>query len=263
VSANNHKPRLAIFDLTDCEGCELQFLALREKLAAHGQDFEIANWRLLDQTQSEGPFDITFIEGSPITQTDIETVKRARALSKTIITLGTCAAFGGVQSALPETSREKSLKDIYGDRYKTTSKSPRPVSYYIDVDINLPGCPINPVELERLLADLFVGKKIEPVHHPVCLDCKAAGNVCLFIEEGFCLGPVTRGGCGAPCPKVGLGCYGCFGPAEGANLAALKKVTENYYGPENLKNSLELFFRPTDEYKEYRVKNGKGGKRVK
>lgn len=248
------KIQLAVFDLTDCEGCELQFLALREKLADRGHDFEISNWRLLDDGMNPGPYDVTFIEGAPITEGDIELVKRARAVSKKIITLGTCAVFGGVQAALPEGNREKYLKEIYGPKYKVATKAPRPVSYYIDVDIDLPGCPVNPDELERLLVALFSDKKFEPIHHPVCLDCKLRGNVCLFVEDGFCLGPVTKGGCGAPCPSAGLKCYGCFGPAEGANLEALEKVTEKYHGSENLKNSLELYFRQTDEYKEYRVK---------
>lgn len=256
----NSKLKLAVFDLTDCEGCELQFLVLREQLAKRGHDFEIANWRLLGSAGSQGPFDITFIEGSPITETDIEVIKRARAVSKTIITLGTCAVTGGVQASLPEGGRDKALKEIYSDKYKYSSKAPRPVSYYIKVDIDLPGCPINPDRLEELLSDLFAGKKPATVHHPVCLECKAAGNVCLFLEEGFCLGPVTKGGCGAACPKSGLACYGCYGPAEGANLKALKNTTESYYGQTNLKNSLELFFRTTDEYKEYSLKNTRGGK---
>jgi len=32
---------------------------------------------------------------------------------------------------------------------------------------------------------------------------------------------VTRAGCGALCPSVGRGCYGCFGPVGGANTDAL------------------------------------------
>jgi coenzyme F420-reducing hydrogenase gamma subunit len=245
--------RLAVFDLTDCEGCELQFLALREKLTKRGHDFEISNWRLLDGGMNPGPFDVTFIEGSPITEADIEITKRARAVSAIIITLGTCASHGGVQSSLPASARVKALEEIYGPKYKTTTKAPRPVSYYIKVDIDLPGCPINPVELENLLSSLFVGRKFEPAKHPVCLDCKIAGNVCLFIEEGYCLGPVTKGGCGAPCPKAGLPCYGCFGPVDGANLSAMNAVTERYYGADNLKNSLELLFKQSDEYKGYQA----------
>jgi coenzyme F420-reducing hydrogenase gamma subunit len=36
-----------------------------------------------------------------------------------------------------------------------------------------------------------------------------------------CLGPVTQAGCGALCPGVARGCYGCFGPAETPNTASL------------------------------------------
>jgi sulfhydrogenase subunit delta len=36
-----------------------------------------------------------------------------------------------------------------------------------------------------------------------------------------CLGPVTQAGCGAICPSCTRGCYGCFGPAETPNTAAL------------------------------------------
>jgi len=36
-----------------------------------------------------------------------------------------------------------------------------------------------------------------------------------------CLGPVTQAGCGALCPSFARGCYGCFGPAETPNTAAL------------------------------------------
>ena len=36
-----------------------------------------------------------------------------------------------------------------------------------------------------------------------------------------CLGPVTQAGCGALCPSFARGCYGCFGPMETPNTAAL------------------------------------------
>ncbi len=251
------KIKLAVFDLTDCEGCELQFLALREKLAKRGHDFEVSNWRLVSDDVRPGPFDVTFIEGSPISETDIEVIKRARAESKIVVTLGTCAVWGGLQSAVPENMRDKYLKEIYGKNYKTSSKAPKPVSYYIDVDVHLAGCPVNPEELEKLLTCAFNGKEFKPAYHPVCLDCKKKNNSCIFVEDGFCLGPVTKGGCGAPCPSAGLKCYGCFGPMPQTNLNALKKVTEKYIDKKDLQNSLELYFKNTDEYKEYKLRSKK------
>lgn len=246
--------RLAVFDLTDCEGCELQFLSLREKLAKRGRDFTIANWRLLSSGGDGGPFDVTFIEGSPITETDIEVVKQARAVSEKIITLGTCAVLGGLQAALPENMRSKNLEKVYGKKYKATSKPPKPVSYYIDVDIDIPGCPVNPDELERLLSCLFSGKEFKEVKYPVCLECKAKGNTCLFLEDGFCMGPVTKGGCGAPCPSAGLRCYGCFGPVDGANIEALKNVAGKYTDKKYLSDNIELYFKNSDEYKDFKSK---------
>jgi coenzyme F420-reducing hydrogenase gamma subunit len=249
--------RIAIFDLTDCEGCELEFLALRKKLVDRGHDFEITNWRLANHTNSTGPFDVTFIEGSPITSRDIDVVKQARKVSKTIVTLGTCASCGGIQSALPESDRDKNLSSVYDSKYKTNSKSPKPVSYYIGVDIHLAGCPINPKELERLLTCLFVGKEFKQAYAPVCLDCKAAGNPCLFLDEGFCLGPVTKGGCGAPCPQKGLRCYGCFGPMPGANLSALRTAGQKNLSDQKIENAIRLFFAQSDEYKEYKIRRKK------
>jgi len=246
--------KVAIFDLTDCEGCELQFLALREELAAKGKDFQLANWRLLSNGASTGPFDITFIEGSPITDDDVVAVKKARAASKTIVALGSCATFGGLQAALPESRRALNIQKVYGEKYKATSRSPKNISYYIDVDINLPGCPIDKNELERLLAAVTSGKKYKEIKYPVCLECKARNNTCLFLEDGFCLGPVTKGGCGAICPTNGLRCYGCFGPVEGANIEAMENVAGKYTDKKYLKDNLELYFKNAEEYKDYITK---------
>lgn len=254
IGNRQSKIKLAIFDLTDCEGCELQFLALREKLADRGHDFEIENWRLANEKNNPGPYDVTFIEGSPITENDIEIVKQARKASKQIITLGICADLGGVQAALSEKDREKNLSEIYGKGYKSKTKPPKPVSYYVDVDIHLPGCPVNPTELERLLSCLFAGKKFEPAYYPVCLECKAAGNSCLFLDKGFCMGPVTKGGCGAPCPSRGLRCYGCFGPLRDARLGALEKASKDSSSKEELENYLRLFFAHSDYYQDFKTK---------
>jgi coenzyme F420-reducing hydrogenase gamma subunit len=242
-----NKLQIAIFDLTDCEGCELQFLSLREKLADLGKELEISNWRLANTKNASGPFKVTFIEGSPISESDIEIIKQARRVSEVVVTLGTCAAFGGIQASLPVTKREKYLKEIYGEKYKIKSKTPKPVSYYIEVDTHLPGCPINPPELEELLSCLEAGKKFTPKTAPVCFDCKKKNNACLFLDEGFCLGPVTKGGCGAPCPSVGLKCYGCFGPMPGVSLKALSKAAP-FKTTKELDQDLRMFYAETPEY---------------
>jgi coenzyme F420-reducing hydrogenase gamma subunit len=183
----NKKPKIAIFDLTDCEGCELEFIALREDLTKTVGQSDIANWRLAGNNQDLGPFDFTFIEGSPMTQNDIEAVKQARAASRIVIALGSCAAYGGIQAILTDKEWQKGISQVYGTEYTTVNKAPRPISYYIDVDYTLPGCPINKNQLADLLACLFVEKKPTPVTYPVCLECKAKENSCLLLEGQPCL----------------------------------------------------------------------------
>lgn len=251
------KPKIAIFDLTDCEGCELEFINLREKLTEVVCQVDVANWRMASDNHDVGPFDITFIEGSPITQADIDAIKQARAASKIIVTLGSCAELGGIQASISADSWEKGLKEVYGEGYKTKNKPPKPVSYYIDVDLHLPGCPINTDELERFLGALLINKKPTEVRFPVCLECKARETSCLLLEGEPCLGPVTKGGCNAVCPSRGLRCWGCFGALRGGNTQALATLFIEKYGPKRAKQLLSSFFSQQDEFKGLLVKRPK------
>ena len=106
--------------------------------------------------------------------------------------------------------------------YIETLARSTPVSDHVTVDVALPGCPVDREELLEVLAALVQGRKPRLRQEPVCSDCRRAGQVCVLVAHGEpCLGPVTRGGCHALCPSVGRGCFGCFGPAEGADVASL------------------------------------------
>lgn len=146
------KPRIAIFDLTDCEGCELQFLGLKEKLLDFAQDFEIANWRLVQPQTVELPeIDVAIIQGTVITPTDVEQVKKVREKARFIVAIGECARTGWIPTWIKKEDQSKAVAYVYGDEYKPRRIDTLPVKAIIKVDLEIPGCPPEPAVLEKFL----------------------------------------------------------------------------------------------------------------
>ena len=85
-----------------------------------------------------------------------------------------------------------------------------------------------------MLRSLLSGARPALPAHSVCMECKRAGATCVVVAHGEpCLGPITRTGCGAICPRLQRGCYGCFGPADDPNMAAFRDLLERQgLGPE-------------------------------
>ena len=48
---------------------------------------------------------------------------------------------------------------------------------------------------------------------------------CLLEQGIICMGPATRGGCGAQCIKANMPCRGCFGPPPGVTDQGAKMVS--------------------------------------
>jgi coenzyme F420-reducing hydrogenase gamma subunit len=109
------KTKIAIFDLTGCEGCEFHLLSLDELLLDFFQDFEIVNWRLLSEKE-RADFDIAFIEGAVTTKTQAKLLKKIRETSKIVVALGTCAISGNIFKIPPE-KRKELAKKIYRRDY--------------------------------------------------------------------------------------------------------------------------------------------------
>lgn len=244
---DNPKLKVAIFDFTDCEGCEVQIINLISRnVGANGRSpvlegVDILNWRLGQTLNLKGPYDIALIEGTPIRPTEIEQLKDIRRKSKFLIALGACATLGGIPAIIEKEERENLYKKIYGADYKPVGIDAQPLSKYVEVDYLLHGCPVSLSELERVLGDLLFGKKPEMPTTRVCFECKLNENPCRLLEKKICLGPITSSGCNAICVSSGSPCYGCLGPASDAAVDNLKEILQKFATPEEIEKSFEMF----------------------
>jgi coenzyme F420-reducing hydrogenase gamma subunit len=132
------------------------------------------------------------------------------------VALGSCACFGGVSRLKNDLDIGAANAEVYGDRPQDTLPV-RAISEVVAVDLEIPGCPVNKDEVERIVQHLLWDVPYHFPSYPVCLECKQRHTVCTFDTGQLCLGPITRAGCNAPCPAAGLGCWGCRGPAADAN----------------------------------------------
>jgi sulfhydrogenase subunit delta len=244
------KPRIGVFDFTDCEGCEVELINLSEKLIDLLGEVEIINWRLAKEGNNPGPFDIAIIEGTPVTPKEQQLLFEIRKNTKYLIGLGACACTGGIPAIVDdETERPLFYKLVYPPEYKPEGTEAKPLSAYVKVDFAINGCPVDKKEIERYLSELLAGKKPEDRDNPVCMECKIMENHCLLEEDKPCLGPITRGGCGAFCITQGKRCYGCYGLVRDGNFGALITRLNKIQSEDETQRMLGMFMSETSEYK--------------
>ncbi|MBN1367454.1 MAG: hypothetical protein JW967_05975 [Dehalococcoidales bacterium] len=219
------KPKVAFFDFTGCEGCQLDTLNLspEEVLGLIGA-VDIINFREVMTERGEN-YDIAFIEGSITRESDIPRIKQIRTQAKILIALGACACIGGLNCLKNHLPMDEALRIVYGEDAKYYDTIPAcPVNAVVPVDYYVRGCPPQPGEVLKVVKALLLGKKPDIPNYPVCVECKMAGNICVFERGLTCLGPVTRAGCGAICVNAGRHCWGCRGLVDEPNTDSEKAI---------------------------------------
>jgi coenzyme F420-reducing hydrogenase gamma subunit len=219
------RPRLAVWKFASCDGCQLSLLDCEDELLALADGIEIAHFLEASSAVADGPYDISLVEGSITTPHDAERIRTVRRASRRLVTIGACATAGGIQALRDFADVDDFVSAVYAEPdYISTLATSTPISAHVDVDFELHGCPIDRGQLLELLSAYLNERRPAIAPHSVCMECKRRGNVCVVVAHGTaCLGPVTHAGCGAICPALHRGCYGCFGPKETPNLRALSE----------------------------------------
>jgi len=217
------KPKLAVWKFASCDGCQLSLLDCEDELLAIAGAVQIANFPEASRAVGKGPYELSLVEGSITTPHDEERIHAIRRSSKFLVTIGACATAGGIQSLrnFKDVAEFTSIVYAKPEYIETLSKS-TPIKDHVFVDFELRGCPVNKRQLVEVLSAFLHGRKPNIPNYGVCVECKRRGTVCVMVAAGVpCMGPVTQAGCGALCPAYARGCFGCFGPKDTPNTAAL------------------------------------------
>jgi coenzyme F420-reducing hydrogenase gamma subunit len=213
----------AVHKFTSCDGCQLAFLTAGETLLALSEKIEWAHFAEAGPVNPDATVDIAFVEGSVSTPHEIERIETIRKNTRFLITIGACATAGGLQALRNAANADEWMAGVYTNpKHIDTLVTSLPISNYVSVDAEIWGCPVNIDQVLAVTKSLLAGAKPQIKRDAVCVECKRQNNVCVMVSQGIpCMGPVTQLGCGAICPKLGRGCYGCYGPQQNPNTQAL------------------------------------------
>ena len=228
-----------------CGGCEVTILDIGEPLIDVLKQVQIVHMpvlmdhKLFGQTGENAEMDIPaadvgLISGGIRNEEHKKLALEMRKKCKILISLGSCACFGGIPALANQYSNEDLLNKVYRDSV-STEKNGLPCEQVpaltdrvyalhevVKVDAYLPGCPTTPEMVTGALLALIEGKPLPVLPaKSVCDECptkrekKAGTGVvkrrfenpvftpgaplsemrCLMEQGILCLGPATRAGC--------------------------------------------------------------------
>ncbi len=212
TSCEKNRPRVAFFEMSSCEGCQLQLLNREAGLMQFVNSIDIVHFRE-GMSRSSLDYDIAFVEGSVGNPEQVRELQGIRRQAKIVVALGTCACFGGVNQLVSRAAVPDSFSGA------------QPLHELIDVDEKIYGCPVRKQEVENVLSCLLGGRTTVANKYSVCRECRQHNNICLLDQGEPCLGSITRGGCDAWCTSSHIGCWGCRGPASHAHPKQLKRLS--------------------------------------
>jgi coenzyme F420-reducing hydrogenase gamma subunit len=148
---------------------------------------------------------------------------------------------GGIPEIKNYQEGKSTIKQVY--KYISGINNPeiQEISNFVKVDFTFPGCPINAEEFLKYMPELLKGNIPQIPDQPVCVECRAKGNKCLFLEKKPCFGPMILGGCDAVCPSSRMMCQGCRGLRPAGNVKAMRATLKNMMTDQEFENTTEIY----------------------
>src|SRR5512132_3476228 len=142
--AEGAKPKLAVWKLDSCDGCQLTVLDCEDELLPLAAEIDIAYFLEARRATVEGPYDLSLVEGSITTAEDAERIHQVRQASRHLVTIGACATAGGIQALRNFADVAEFRAVVYArPEYVETLATSTPIADHVPVDLELRGCPID------------------------------------------------------------------------------------------------------------------------
>jgi len=163
------KVRLATVWMDGCSGCHMSFLDLDERLLDLAEQIELVYSPLVDRKEFPAEVDVTLVEGAVSSVEDLERLKKIRAQSKLLISLGDCAVTANVPAMRNPFPVEQVLDRAYRENATERLGPPTevipklldkvmPLHEAVKVDLFVPGCPPHRDLIYHVLTELLQGR---------------------------------------------------------------------------------------------------------
>lgn len=163
------KPQLATVWLDGCSGCHMSFLDMDERILDLAALADLVYSPLVDNKEFPEMVDITLIEGAVSSQEDFEKIRKVRAHTKVLVSLGDCAVTANVPAMRNRFKVDAVLDRAYMENAALNHQIPVevipplrkisvPVHQVVPVDVFIPGCPPSADVIFETVMELLQGQ---------------------------------------------------------------------------------------------------------